>query len=192
MLHQIIKPFVFSFSLILLSWLVSRFIINKNSHRKKYPLSKEILIVAFLVYLAWVLCLTLLPIPVTSKSPVYKQVNMVPVVYSVQQYKAAFHGTIGYLKELYLQNLFGNILLFIPFGFLLPMILKYKTFKRIFYFALLFSITIELSQFAAHYFGSFRSVDIDDILLNVIGAIIGFFFYKSFQQLSAKQEMSTG
>jgi glycopeptide antibiotics resistance protein len=178
MFHQLIKPLVFSFILILLSWLFGRLLLNKAGYQKKYPVSHEILLVTFLIYIAWVLCITLLPITViTTKLPIYKQVNLVPIVQTIRQYNSSFHGTITYLKPLFLLNLVGNIVLFIPFGLLLPLISKYKTFKKIFVFALLFSISIELLQFIVYYFGSFRSVDIDDVLLNAMGATIGFFVY---------------
>lgn len=72
-----------------------------------------------------------------------------------------------------LVNLLGNIICFMPFGFLLPTISKRKVFKNILgvtIFAMLFSIMIETAQLVTKV-GAF---DVDDILLNTIGGMIGY------------------
>ena len=71
-------------------------------------------------------------------------------------------------------NLIGNILVFIPFGFLLPK--AYPScgkWWRVFYCASGFVICIELFQL----FSAFGAFDVDDIFLNVLGAMIGYPFY---------------
>lgn len=68
------------------------------------------------------------------------------------------------------ENLFGNILIFIPFGFLVPHALKrMRHFGWIFLFSFCFILDIELFQLITR-FGEF---DVDDILLNITGVIIG-------------------
>lgn len=68
-------------------------------------------------------------------------------------------------------NLVGNILVFIPFGFLLPKgYPQCGKWWKTFYCAVGFVICIELFQL----FSAFGAFDIDDILLNVFGSIGGY------------------
>ncbi len=80
-----------------------------------------------------------------------------------------------------LKNLLGNIILFLPFGFLLPVLLKFqKKFVHIITVSLMggiLSVAIELVQV---YF-AYRIFDIDDIILNTVGTSTGFvlFFFSA-------------
>lgn len=75
-----------------------------------------------------------------------------------------------------LGNLLGNIVLTIPIGMLLYTFL----FKRKWYLILVLSLyipaNIESIQFMLHVIGyGSRTVDIDDVLLNSIGILIGYY-----------------
>ena len=72
-------------------------------------------------------------------------------------------------------NVIGNILVFLPFGYFVSSYIKATKVSHILLVTLITSFTIEFVQ---HYIG--RSFDIDDILLNVIGSIIGFLLYIGF------------
>lgn len=68
-------------------------------------------------------------------------------------------------------NLVGNILVFIPYGFLLPKAYsRCGKWWRVFYCAAGLVMGIELFQL----FSAFGAFDVDDILLNVTGAMIGY------------------
>lgn len=87
------------------------------------------------------------------------------------------------LEEL-VTNLFGNIFAFSPYGYLLPFIRKKKTG----FFAVLcstfgFSLTIETMQLVFK-LGVF---DVDDLLLNTIGGIIGYCIFFIGEQLHKEQ-----
>ena len=74
-------------------------------------------------------------------------------------------------------NLLGNVVCFMPFGFLLPTISKSRVIKNIIsvtIFAMLFSIFIETAQLVTKV-GAF---DVDDILLNTIGGMTGYILMK--------------
>src|SRR5699024_8556882 len=80
---------------------------------------------------------------------------------------------IGY-RALFL-NIFGNVLAFMPFGFFLPMI--WKRTDRLFLtavFSFLMSLCVETVQLVSRV-GSF---DVDDLLLNTIGGVLGFLAYR--------------
>lgn len=77
-------------------------------------------------------------------------------------------------------NLIGNILVFIPFGFLLPKAYsKCGKWWRTFYCAAGFVMCIELFQL----FSAFGAFDVDDILLNVYGAMMGYFIFSAFRKV---------
>lgn len=70
-----------------------------------------------------------------------------------------------------------NILLFLPLGFLLPLIWpNHDRFWRVFLFGAAFSLLIELSQLL-----NIRSTDIDDLLMNTLGAVFGFLLFRLYK-----------
>ncbi len=74
-------------------------------------------------------------------------------------------------------NLLGNIIAFGPLGFLLPILCsRIKRIKNIVLISGILSLTFELIQLTTTW-GQF---DIDDIILNVLGAIFGYIVYKAF------------
>ena len=71
-------------------------------------------------------------------------------------------------------NLVGNVLVFIPYGFLLPLCYpECGKWWKTFLWALGFVMVIEIYQL----FSAFGAFDVDDILLNVTGALIGYGLY---------------
>ena len=81
----------------------------------------------------------------------------------------------------FLYNVIGNIVLFIPFGLFVSDFIGAKKTYQILIVSILISLTAELIQFKIG-----RAFDIDDIILNVIGAIIGYMFYKGLKTLKRK------
>lgn len=86
-----------------------------------------------------------------------------------------FHTLAIYWRNLdsdfWLRNLFGNLFLLLPLGLLGPIALPgLDRWWRIALVALLYSVAIELIQLAV----PDRSADIDDVLVNVTGALLGY------------------
>ena len=74
----------------------------------------------------------------------------------------------------FVYNSFGNVLCFVPFGFLSPFVFaKKQTFGRVLLAGLIFSLFIETMQFLLETGVS----DIDDVFFNSCGAAIGYFLY---------------
>lgn len=72
----------------------------------------------------------------------------------------------------------SNILLFLPVGFLLPMLWKkFDKWHMAFLCGFFFSLSIELSQLFNN-----RITDIDDLLYNAAGTIIGYFIFTSIKK----------
>ena len=100
--------------------------------------------------------------------------NLVPLKEIIRYFR--YYRTLG--MTLFLINIVGNIAAFMPFGFFLPIISRrsrkwYNTVS----FGLVFSLTLETLQLVLRV-GSF---DVDDMLLNTIGAALGFWVYKLVQ-----------
>ena len=68
-------------------------------------------------------------------------------------------------------NLFGNVLIFVPFGFFLPMASKYK--YRSFLSAVFYSFALSLCVETFQLLTKVGSFDVDDMLLNTIGGALG-------------------
>lgn len=77
-----------------------------------------------------------------------------------------------------------NVILFIPFGFLEPLLAKLNWIKALIS-GVVFSLCIEEIQLAVVLVigYSFRFIDVNDIICNTIGAMIGFFVFKVFANI---------
>ena len=85
---------------------------------------------------------------------------------------------IGFFSIL---HLLLNIVLFIPFGLLIPFIRNKKIIlKSILWDGFLTSLGIEIIQFLLGLLlgYAYRSADIDDLILNTIGTFIGYLLFK--------------
>ena len=78
-----------------------------------------------------------------------------------------------------ISNLFGNIVIFLPFGFLIP-ILGRK--KRNFWFTSLLSFALSLTVECIQLVTRTGCFDVDDIFLNTIGGMLGYLVYALVQR----------
>ena len=82
--------------------------------------------------------------------------------------------------ESFIVNIFGNILAFAPFGFLLPIITpENRKWIKLALITFLFSLTIELLQLVFKV-GIF---DVDDLLMNTLGGLLGYFIFTIVNEL---------
>ena len=139
---------------VIISSLRITYLITKH---KKFLLHKEII---YLLAVIYILCLFHV---VTFQDINYGESNFIP-------FKEIFRYSIGSNK--FIKNVLGNIILFIPFGFLSSYLLKNRKLVVITILTIIASGTIETVQY---YIG--RVFDIDDIILNLLGGIIGFLIY---------------
>lgn len=127
---------------------------NTNS---KIVIHKEL---SMLLFVAYILMLFEL---VTFSDVDFAGTNFVPFT-EILRYEI---GSSEFLKQVV-----GNIILFIPFGYFVSLFVKFKNVAGIFFTTLVSSSTIEIVQY---FIG--RSFDIDDIILNVTGGVVGFLLY---------------
>ncbi len=92
-----------------------------------------------------------------------------------------------YINYSYMLNSFENLVVFIPFGFLLPYVLKGAAkFPVLLLNAFLFVLGIEVFQL----FSAFGAFDVDDILLNCFGASLGWLMYWVWERRKKRVEGS--
>ena len=136
-------------------------------NKQKIVVSNELMLLAFVVY---ILCLFQI-VTNTDVSGVHG-VN-------ITLFKELTRYQIG--TRLFYRNIVGNIIMFIPFGFFVSFYLKLDKKGFIFFLTLLVSVVIEAIQLKIG-----RAFDIDDILLNMIGGLTGYFIYRIIDKVFGK------
>jgi len=131
--------------------------------RKNFKLYKELIHLSFIIYI-----LSLFYI-VTFQDVNYGQSNFT-------LFKEMFRYEIG--SPLFVKNVLGNILLFIPLGFY---ICHYLKPKNILFPAIIIIISSTVIEFTQLKIG--RVFDVDDIILNIVGGVVGYLFYKTLKHL---------
>lgn len=170
-------------------WILARVIITVIKKKKKVKLNlvKEIMLGILMLYLFALVGVTLFPIDINWGDRVFLPtsiyINYIPVVSTIQSIYALTNSSfsIGFALNLLIMNIGGNLILLTPLSILLPMIWnKCKQFKYCFLYCFLTSFLIEALQLVENIFGVGRGrvTDIDDLILNSIGAVIGYFIYK--------------
>lgn len=146
-------PMILIVSVIIVSMRITWLYKNKSY----FTFYKEILALSFVIY---VMCLFYV---VTFQDVSWSDSNFIP-------FKEMFRYEFG--TSMFFRNVVGNMIMFMPYGFFVSYFLKLSHKSSIFFLSLLTSFTIEFTQLQIG-----RVFDIDDIMLNVIGAMIGYFGY---------------
>ncbi len=155
-------PMLFIFAVILISIRITYLIQNKE----KFMFHKELLTLCFIIYIL------LLYYIVTFQDNNYGTNNFIP-------FKEIFRYDID--SKLFIKNVLGNVLLFIPFGMFVT---YYVKINKMYIPAILSLIVSCAIEFAQSLIG--RTADIDDVILNVVGGIIGYLIFKSSGKLFDK------
>lgn len=125
---------------------------------EKVVIHNEILNLLFIIYV-----LLLFELLTGTENSLGSGINYIPFK-EIMRYKFG--------SKMFIYNVFGNILIFIPFGYFISRYIKPKKVWPIIMDALITSITVEIVQLKIG-----RSFDIDDAMLNILGAILGYFVY---------------
>lgn len=75
-------------------------------------------------------------------------------------------------SRLFFKNVLGNMIMFLPFGFFVSLYLKSEKLTLPLFLILIASISIEVVQLLIG-----RVFDVDDIILNILGGLLGYFIY---------------
>jgi glycopeptide antibiotics resistance protein len=102
-----------------------------------------------------------------------------------------FVNILGAPAFLIVRNLLGNILVFVPLGFFVPYMVKGKEkIGKSVLVVFLSAIFVELLQFIGSFLifqMAWKIVDIDDIIMNTIGGLMGIVCYLLFRKVRAKR-----
>jgi glycopeptide antibiotics resistance protein len=170
--RSIVVPFLVVSAIAAPCWLAFRLYRRRISgHRPS--LRRELLLVTVVVYLSGIAAATLEPSrPSRAVAEMMVGVQLRPDMASLTCSSATL--PVGStLRAFCVRNAWGNVLLFIPLGILLPLVWRRLRFGRGMLMALGLSCSIELAQYLSRAWGSYRSVDVNDVVLNVAGAFLG-------------------
>lgn len=100
----------------------------------------------------------------------FHETNLIPFKVIIETYFETFvNNNINY----FLINFLGNIIMFIPFGFIIPLLWNISN-KKVIIIGFSISLFIEVCQLFL-----IRGTDIDDLMLNTLGVVVGLLIYKS-------------
>ena len=133
---------------------------------------RKALFTTAVLYPAAVAMITIVPLRATTDRETH--VNFVPFASVAACLSGRGHG-VQHLPRRCIGNVLGNVLLFVPFGVLFTIITRRDRSPVVLLIAAsLTSTTIEAIQYAERTVPIGRTVDIDDVLWNTIGALAGF------------------
>ncbi|WP_157999767.1 VanZ family protein [Paenibacillus elgii] len=156
----------------------------------KKRIIKNLTWLIFYLHILVVISITLFPIPVQSnlllslkRGNIEPNMNFIPFksIIDIMQNSVSPFGA--------LKQIAGNILMCAPFEFYAPLLFqRIKSFTRIIISGILFGLCIEFTQLMIGVgIGFFyRSLDVDDILLNSIGVILGYAFLTLLKRFDIK------
>lgn len=164
------------------------FLLNLVIHKKKgkqYTFFRYILLFSLGLYFLLLVSVTLFPIFLPHELSVFQRnlrINYIPFKSIISDIHTigSRSFSLSFEIKLLVMNIGGNILLLLPLGLLLPILwTNLRNLKKIFLIGLFTSLSIEILQLIENilYLG-FRSVDIDDVIFNVIGILLGYSLFK--------------
>ncbi len=140
--------------------------------KKQYSFYQLLLLILSYIYITMVIGVTMTPIPL----------NMTELKYMQNLYSGFDYYNLDLLRDIvYMGDQFLlNIVLFVPFGILFPLRRNKINYKSVLLASFLFSLGIELSQLGISVLLQTPAwfFDVDDILANVLGGMLGCFIVK--------------
>lgn len=109
-----------------------------------------------------------------------RSVNLIPF-YTIWNYLSK---TVCVSTAIVLYNVLGNIVIFIPYGLYIQVLRKDKRFHISLLQVAVTPFIVEAVQFAFN----LGSADIDDVILNCLGGVIGILLYKLLFKLAKGEE----
>ena len=149
-------------------------IFKKIKHKKLY-FKHEAFVFITMIYILFVLGVTLFPIDITWVKEYIPPKN---VVINLNPFNLIEILKVAGFK-LVIINVFGNIALLVPAGILISYKKKQISYIKLFKIGFLITISIEVTQGIEMYFRLVfgRSIDINDVIFNIIGILVGKFIY---------------
>lgn len=165
---------------VFICWIIIRLILSIS--RKRVDFHLEMKYSLFLFSLTFIYSYTIAPFPFFME-----QYTFIDLEYEMKSYNLIpFNSIFGSLQHFYfmvpLRNIGGNILLFVPLGLSLAFLRPTLSWKKIVLLGLITSLMVEITQ----WFIPFRSLDIDDLILNTLGTFFGYVAFHIIKGITAK------
>lgn len=138
----------------------------------------------FIAYITAVISITLFPILIDEKVIYYgetKWYNFMPfeTIGDILRNASIFSIISNGFNSIFLTQFIGNIIMAVPFGVFVMLFLRKVKWWKLLLLALLFTVSIEFLQFTIGIVidNMYRTVDIDDVILNTVGTYCGYGVY---------------
>jgi len=149
---------------------------------KQTKVFKTIIFICFFLYLLLLIKLTIFRYSPQLMLDIFQNRNMASKLNTANfvPFHSIYRYLVAYLSHhintnIVVVNILGNIGALVPFGLALPVLSpRCKKLLPVLLWALALILSIELTQL----FTGFGEFDVDDILLNTLGTLIGFCFYR--------------
>lgn len=155
--------------------------------RKRETFWKTFTALCFTSYLCALVAATMFPIPIDSRliadrsAAGFLRNNFVPF----STISNAFSDGITYFAL----QVGGNLMLLVPFGLLLPVLFpRFRGLRRSLEAIVFAAFSIEIAQYvvSAAIGYTYRQADVDDLMLNVAGGLMGFGVYRLLSLMAAR------
>lgn len=164
-------------------YIIAYIIININKKKNSFHIIVSCL---FYVYIGCVLSVAFFPLPIQKEAIQFlKDTNYIQYVY------IPFHDIMGMIKmrniHTITRNIVGNILMFMPFGFLFSLVRrKHFSFKMITLYGFFASSCIEILQVTIGFVigARYKIFSVDDIILNTLGTALGYICFSLFRYIT--------
>jgi glycopeptide antibiotics resistance protein len=153
-------------------WLVLR-LYRLRTRARAPSFHRELLLVLVVLYLSGLAAATLTPgHPSRAVAEATVGIDLHPNLASLTCSSAILpQGSTA--RAFCVRNARGNVLLFFPLGILIPLVWRRVRFWRGVQIAIALSVSVELVQYLSRAWGSNRTADVNDVVLNVVGACLG-------------------
>jgi glycopeptide antibiotics resistance protein len=159
---------------------------------------RSIILFSFVFYLQCAYYLTILPLPdpaeVATRTGPYYQLIPFYFIYDAIVHASldptSLRGWFSFLTSAYVLEPLLNVLLTLPFGVYLSSYFK-SSFKKVLILSLMLSLFFELSQLSGLfglYSRPYRIADVDDLILNTLGGVLGYFIHTRFLRFLPSRE----
>lgn len=154
---------------------IALFVVCYFTYFRKQERNESAINILLFIYFCGVFEVALLPIPMNDKQILANQALKFGLNYNTQPF---FIDLFVSQYSSYMDYLIPNIVMLVPFGFLMNYKLKKPSFLKIVLLSMTFSLCIEMTQLMMQLTLYTRRVaDINDLLSNTFGGMLGWSLY---------------
>lgn len=162
----------------LILYIIIDFISQRGQH-----IIKRLIFYSFLFYLLNVMQVTTgyLYFPPIDR---YVSIQPIPFFFAYDLVQYYQRGGLDWWFWNAFMHSFHNFIMLLPLGIYLPLLFNVRKIKKVALILFYTTLTIECYQLLFSYIGiAYRTFNVDDILLNTIGGLLGFALYISIEKI---------